>query len=244
MAQQPRTMVANISGARLRDAERELAELKGESAVTEYIAAHPNETRVLQELVDMRRAGRNAPALARVQRAMLWSDGTIEFRAEPAAERGAGPRPGGPRTPFPGRGDGRRPGGGGRSGAAPRGGDGGRPRMSGPAPGSGPSSDRRSPASGYGAGRGGPAGSSGGFGAGRGGGPGSSGGYRPSPRGPRGPRRGGRDEGDGGVRGLPLSGEGWALVRPGEAPAPTPAQADEPAADSPPSPPETPAATT
>ncbi|MGH2355045.1 MAG: hypothetical protein ACRDJN_25835, partial [Chloroflexota bacterium] len=75
-----KTMVANISGARLRETERALALLKGEAAVAAYLEAHPNETKVLQELVDLRRAGKPAPALARVQRVMLWSDGTTEFK--------------------------------------------------------------------------------------------------------------------------------------------------------------------
>jgi hypothetical protein len=95
-----RTMVANITGARLRDAERQLALLKGEAAVNEYLETHPNETKVLQQLVDWRRAGKPAPSLARVQRAMLWSDGTIELNTV------AGPEPA-PR-PGPGR-DGRYP---------------------------------------------------------------------------------------------------------------------------------------
>ena len=34
---------------------------------------------MLQQLVDWRRAGKPAPSLARVQRAMVWSDGTIEL---------------------------------------------------------------------------------------------------------------------------------------------------------------------
>jgi hypothetical protein len=219
--------VANISGARLRDAERELAVLKGESAVTEYLAAHPNETRVLQELVDMRRAGRSAPPLARVQRAMLWSDGTIEFRAEPAPERGPAPRPGGgPRTPAGGRDSRPRPGpsgpvslGGAGGRGAPGGGRGSYGRGAGSArpQSSGAAAGRRPTAGGFGPGRSGPASPSGGFGPG-----------------PRGPRRGRREEADGSVRGLPLSGEGWALVREGEAPAvPGPGQAEIPPAEAP-----------
>src|SRR5581483_9750244 len=79
-----RTMVANITGARLRDVERELALLRGEEAVTQYLEAHPHEARVLQYLVEQRRAGRSAPSPARIQRAMVWSDGTIELRTLPA----------------------------------------------------------------------------------------------------------------------------------------------------------------
>jgi hypothetical protein len=77
-------MVANITGARLRDVERELALLRGEEAVTQYLEAHPHEARVLQYLVEQRRAGRSVPAPARIQRAMIWSDGTIELRTLPA----------------------------------------------------------------------------------------------------------------------------------------------------------------
>jgi hypothetical protein len=95
-----RTMVANITGARLREAERQLALLKGEAAVNEYLETHPNETKVLQQLVDWRRAGKPAPSLARVQRAMVWSDGTIELNTVSVPE--PAPRPG------PGR-DGRYP---------------------------------------------------------------------------------------------------------------------------------------
>jgi hypothetical protein len=95
-----RTMVANITGARLREAERQLALLRGEAAVNEYLETHPNETKVLQQLVDWRRAGKPAPSLARVQRAMVWSDGTIELNTVAAPE--PAPRPG------PGR-DGRYP---------------------------------------------------------------------------------------------------------------------------------------
>ena len=71
-----KTMVANITGARLRETERELALLRGAAAVTAFLEAHPNETKVLQQIVDWRRAGRPTPSLARVQRAMVWSDGT------------------------------------------------------------------------------------------------------------------------------------------------------------------------
>src|SRR5689334_24298003 len=90
-----KTMVANIAGARLRDTERELAMLRGEQAVTAFIESHPNETKVLQQMVEMRRAGKPAPSLARVQRAMLWSDGSLEFNTAPAPEgsRGRGGPP-------------------------------------------------------------------------------------------------------------------------------------------------------
>ena len=47
---------------------------------------------MLQQLVDWRRAGKPAPSLARVQRAMVWSDGTIELNTVAAPE--PAPRPG------------------------------------------------------------------------------------------------------------------------------------------------------
>ena len=86
--------MANITGARLREAERQLALLKGEAAVNEYLETHPNETKVLQQLVDWRRAGKPAPSLARVQRAMVWSDGTIELNTVAGARAGAPSGPG------------------------------------------------------------------------------------------------------------------------------------------------------
>ncbi len=86
--------MANITGARLREAERQLALLKGEAAVNEYLESHPNETKVLQQLVDWRRAGKPAPSLARVQRAMVWSDGTIELNTVAVPEPAPRPGPG------------------------------------------------------------------------------------------------------------------------------------------------------
>src|ERR687885_53310 len=103
-----KTMVANIPGARLREAERQLALLRGEEAVKAFIEAHPNETKGLQQLVELRRSGRSLPPLARVQRAMLWSDGSIELSAAPAPEVAGRSR------------DGRGPGGPGGSGGAGR----------------------------------------------------------------------------------------------------------------------------
>ena len=49
-----RTMVANVPGARLREAERELALLRGEDAVTAYITTHRTETDVLQKVLDQK----------------------------------------------------------------------------------------------------------------------------------------------------------------------------------------------
>jgi hypothetical protein len=114
--------VANITGARLREAERQLALLKGEAAVNEYLESHPNETKVLQQLVDWRRAGKPAPSLARVQRAMVWSDGTIELNTVAAPE--PAPRPGPGRDGPNGRDrrfgrDGGRPSPGGRAAGGP-----------------------------------------------------------------------------------------------------------------------------
>ncbi|HEU5318381.1 MAG TPA: hypothetical protein VFX49_19875, partial [Chloroflexota bacterium] len=107
-------MTANIPGARLRDVERRLALLRGEEAINEFIAQHPNETRVLERMVEARRAGKPTPSLARVQRVMLWSDGEVEFKTDPAPE---GRERGGP----PGRGQGGpgRPIGSGGPGTAP-----------------------------------------------------------------------------------------------------------------------------
>jgi hypothetical protein len=92
-----KTMVANVTGARLREVERQLAMLRGEAAVSAFIEAHPHETRVLQQLVEWRRAGRSVPPLARIQRAMIWNDGSIEISAVPGAVPAG--RPGRTRAP-------------------------------------------------------------------------------------------------------------------------------------------------
>jgi hypothetical protein len=169
----PKTMVANISGARLREAERQLAQLKGAAAVNDFLESHPNETKVLQQLVDWRRAGRPAPSLARVQRAMLWSDGTIELSTIPGPEPAPRPSPGRPGAPR----------------GAPRG------ARSGP-------------------------GAPGGAGGARSGRPGRPGAAGPPAYGQRGrPRQRQLGEGES-AAGLPRSGEGWALLRPGESPPP------------------------
>src|SRR5438045_6312935 len=94
-----RTMVANIPGARLRAVEQELTEARGEEAVNAVIEAHPEESKVLQQLVEWRRAGRQVPPLSRVQRVMLWSDSSMELSAAPMGEapsRGPGRGPGAP----------------------------------------------------------------------------------------------------------------------------------------------------
>jgi hypothetical protein len=206
-------MTANIPGARLRDVERRLALLRGEEAINEFIAQHPNETKVLERMVEARRAGKPTPSLTRVQRVMLWSDGEVEFKTDPVPEgreRGGGSGAG-------------RAGGGRISGGAGRaGGDRGRDR--GPGAGSGPGGpprDSARPGGGAGAGRSAsgarPGGSSHAGGPGRGGPPRGGPGR---PGGGRGPQRGrGRfgDEGRG-ERGMPRSGEGWVLLREGEKP--------------------------
>jgi hypothetical protein len=215
----PKTMVANISGARLREAEKQLAELRGADAVNAFLEAHPNETKVLQQLVDWRRAGKPAPSLARVQRAMLWSDGTIEFNTVTAPEPPARPErfgraPGGrPGQSGPGRGPGR-PGaapayGRGPGGAGPRpsAGPGGGPGGAGPRPSAGPGRGPGRPgaAPAYGRGPGGPRPSTG-YGPGR----------PPGPPGQRRDGRGGRYGDREDTSHLPREGEGWALVRPGD----------------------------
>ena len=92
-----KTMVANVTGARLREVERQLAMLRGEAAVSAFIEAHPHETRVLQQLVEWRRAGRSVPNLTRIHRAMIWSDGSIEISALPGLAPAE--RPGRSRAP-------------------------------------------------------------------------------------------------------------------------------------------------
>lgn len=73
-------MVANLTGARLREVDHELPMIRGVEAVDAYLAAHPHEARILQHLFDQRRAGRQVPSLARINRVMIWSDGEMEFR--------------------------------------------------------------------------------------------------------------------------------------------------------------------
>ena len=185
-----RTMTANIPGARLRDVERRLALLKGEEAINSFLAEHPNEVKVLEQMVEQRRAGKPVPALTRVQRVMLWSDGSLEYKLEAAPDGREGP--------------------GERGARGERGGRGARPAWSGPPVGgtSGP------PAMG---GRG-PQGGRGGAGTSRPGGQGGPGGPPRGGRG-GGPRGRGRPFGDDrGERGLPRSGEGWVLLREGEKP--------------------------
>lgn len=142
-------MTANIPGARLRDVERRLALLKGPEAIDSFLAEHPNEVQVLQQMVEQRRAGKPVPSLARVQRVMLWSDGHLEFKTEAApegsgrpAERGGDRGRRGERGDRGGRGAGPATQGGGSAGrreggGAPR--PGGPPRSGGPA---GPSRGR------------------------------------------------------------------------------------------------------
>jgi hypothetical protein len=195
-----RTMTANIPGARLRDVERRLAMLRGAEAIDSFLAEHPNEVKILEQMVEQRRAGKPVPSLTRVQRVMLWSDGDIEYKMETAPEGAERPGERG------GRGE---RGGGARSGPRGGGGAGGRERA-GAASGPGGASVGR-PAGGRPSG-----GRPGGAGGGRGpGGPMGQG---------RGPRPGGRPGGRGrsfeerGDRGMPRSGEGWVLLREGEKP--------------------------
>jgi hypothetical protein len=226
-------MVANIPGARLRDTERELAMLRGEQAVTAFLESHPNETKVLQQMVEMRRAGKPAPSLARVQRAMLWSDGSLEFNTAPAPEgsrgrgaspdvrdrsgRGAGRGDRGPRSDRGATSPGAaRPMSGGdrsapvRFSGRPPGGDaraGGRPVGAGRD--TGVFTTSRSGESGVGSRR------SGGVVGGR---PGGVAGSRSGTgRQGYGGRRD-RGEDDASARGVPRSGEGWTLYRAGERP--------------------------
>jgi hypothetical protein len=193
-----KTMVANVSGARIREAERELALIRGAEAVNAYLESHPNETKVLQQIVEWRRAGKPVPPLGRVQRAMVWSDGSVELSTAPAPEPIVRPgRPGAPgaRDDRGHRTDDRRR----RPGA-------GVAAMAGARP--GPGSGERS------------AGSDGG----RRGGPSRRPGGRPGAPGGQ-PRLGGRrDRGsdERGLRDVPRAGEGWVLLRPGEAPPPGP----------------------
>src|SRR5919199_35127 len=81
-----RTMTANIPGARLREVERQLTQLKGEEAIDRFMEEHPNEIKVLEQMVASRRAGKPVPSLARVQRVMLWSDGEVEYKTEAQPE--------------------------------------------------------------------------------------------------------------------------------------------------------------
>ncbi|HEX2033321.1 MAG TPA: hypothetical protein VHS99_03975 [Chloroflexota bacterium] len=182
-----KTMVANITGTRLRETERQLALLKGEAAVSAFLDAHPHETKVLQQLVDRRRSGQPAPPLSRVQRAMVWSDGTIEFTTLPGAAPAAAPGAEAPRGRRPpargGRGE-RVAGGLGSPRPASSVGGGGRARepwRGAPSPGAGTSGSA-----------------------------------------PGRPRRGRPSQRPAGefeeARGLPRSGEGWALLRSGERP--------------------------
>ncbi len=207
----PRTMTANIPGAKLREAERQLAMLRGPDALNAFMEQHPNEIKVLEQLVEWRRAGKPTPSLARVQRVMLWSDGEIELKTDPLPERGGAPgrgplrgpvQSGGrPRTGGPAGG---RPGSGGPGGAGSAGGVGARPGGFG-GPGARPG--------GFGGGSRGPAGSGRPGGAGAAGGTGGAG--RGRPGGSR-DRRFGDD--DGSSRGVPRAGEGWMLLRQGEKP--------------------------
>lgn len=99
-----RTMSANLTGARLREVDQALREARGATAVDALMKAHSHEARVLQHLFEERRAGRPAPPLARIARVMVWSDGAMEFRLVDAS---APPGASGPRfpsdRPAPGR---------------------------------------------------------------------------------------------------------------------------------------------
>ena len=75
-----RTMVANLTGARLREVDQALRDARGAAAVDALMNAHPHEAKILQHLFDERRAGRPGPALGRIARVMIWSDGAMEFR--------------------------------------------------------------------------------------------------------------------------------------------------------------------
>lgn len=216
-----KTMTANIPGARLRDVERQLATLRGEEAIDAFLEQHPTEIQILEKMVEQRRSGKPMPSLTRVQRVMMWSDGQLEFKTDPAPEGRARPseRPGS----FSG------------GGARERGAQGSRPPggpSSGSGSGSGGSNRPSGPGGGFGGQRssggapGGGARSSSGTGgfAGPGGG-GSRPGSRPAgtrPGGPGGSRGGprGRRDDDGGSRGVPRAGEGWVLLREGEKPPP------------------------
>ncbi|MCX5989011.1 MAG: hypothetical protein NTV35_08280 [Chloroflexi bacterium] len=93
-----RTMVANLTGARLREVDHELPMIRGVEAVDAYLKAHPHEARILQHLFDQRRAGRPVPSLARINRVMIWSDGEMEFRLNaPPTAADAPPRSDGDR---------------------------------------------------------------------------------------------------------------------------------------------------
>jgi len=199
-------MTANIPGARLREVEQRLALLRGEEAVNHFLAEHPNEIKVLEQMVEQRRAGKPVPSLTRVQRAMLWSDGVLEFTTEAAPDgRGrAGERGGGDRSGTRG-GAGRQGRERGATGEGSSGSGGGAPAGStrhAPSQNRGP---RAGPANGQGR-------------APRRGGPPSRGGSE------RNRGRGfGEDRGD---RGMPRAGEGWLLLREGEKP-PEPEPAPE-----------------
>ena len=154
-----RTMVANLTGARLREVDHELPMIRGVEAVDSYLAAHPHEARILQHLFDERRAGRQVPSLTRINRVMIWSDGEMEFRLNPP--------PSAPDTPP--RSDGRS----GLMAATPSGGRDGRGR------------------------------------------PGWSGGQSGGPRPNRPGDRKGSDGND--WTDVPRAGDGWSIVRPGDA---------------------------
>jgi len=231
-----KTMTANIPGARLRDVERELAMLRGEEAINAFLEQHPTEIQILEKMVEQRRSGKPMPSLTRVQRVMLWSDGQLEFKTDPAPEGRARPseRPGS----FSGGGgrdrgaQGARPSGG--PGSASTAGGGRAPGGPGDSsrPSSGGSGGGRAPGGGFGGQRssggapGGGSRSSGGQGSfGGPGGGGSRPGSRPfgsRPGGPGGSRGGppGRRDDEGGSRGVPRAGEGWVLLREGEKPPP------------------------
>lgn len=209
-----RTMTANIPGARLRDVERRLAMLRGEEAINSFLAEHPNEVKVLEQMVEHRRAGKSVPSLTRVQRVMLWSDGEIEYKMEAAPEGrpgesgDRGDRRGGPRSGARGPVGAGRPGD--RAGSVTQGGGAGRP--------GGGAGASRSPGGSPGQNRGPRPGGGGGFSSGGFAG-GQSRGPRPGGRPGGGPGRGrGRSFEERGDRGMPRSGEGWVLLREGEKP--------------------------
>lgn len=208
-----RTMAANLTGARLREVDQALRDARGAPAVDALMKAHPHEAKVLQHLFDERRAGRPVPALLRIARVMIWSDGAMEFRLvdmPPPMGSAAAPHGGAFGSPSgrPGLGQ-RDPS---RSLVS------GRPPSAGPVPGgSGPAGPVRTGRPAWGD-RGQGVGPSGGAPAGT-----SAprlrtawvGGTRldPAPRQVR--RRPGEDD-DVGWGDAPRAGDGWSVVRPGE----------------------------
>ncbi len=209
-----RTMTANLTGARLREVDRALRDARGAPAVDALMNAYPHEAKVLQHLFDERRAGRPVPPLLRIARVMIWSDGAMEFRlvdmptptggaAVPQAGASGSP---GARPGFAQPGASRAPVGGRPPSAGPvRAG----PGPAGPAPTGRPAwGDRRQgvgPVGGALTGTGVPRLRTAWVGGTR---------LDPAPRQFR--RRPGEDD-DTGWRDAPRAGDGWSVVRPGDA---------------------------